>query len=456
MYDVVVIGGGPGGYAAAIRAAQLGGKVALAEAGQIGGTCVNRGCIPSKVWQRSARLLQHIQASQDFGIKSRFEGLDLKAIVERISGVANDIRMGMESLLKNNAVELVPGSAVLKSPREVAVDKTLLETRKIIIASGSRLDVPDITGLEDAALTTDQILETDRIPASVLIPGDQPIQVELAGTLVVLGCKVTLATPDRRILPREDLETSQRITQALDQQGVDVLRGYEIDSVRSVEDGYEAILTGPDEQRIRVERVLVCSRRPNTSGAGIDAVGVKQNPDGGIAVNDQLETSVAGIYAVGDVTGGWMLSHAASSMAITAAENAMGQTGAFPFHLIPRCLWTIPQVGSVGLSEEEAENKGLDVEIGDFPLAINGLAMAHDQMSGAVKTVSEARYGEILGVHIVGEHATELIGEAVLAIQLEATVNELARSIRVHPTFSEAVVDAARDAKDWALYLPPG
>ena len=238
MYDVVVIGGGPGGYAAAIRAAQLGGKVALAEAGQIGGTCVNRGCIPSKVWQRSARLLQQIQTAQDFGIKARFEGLDLKAIVERINGVANDIRMGMESLLKNNAVELVPGHAVIKSPREVAVDNTQLETRKIIIATGSGLDIPDKAGIEDAALTTDQILETERMPASVLIPGAQPIQVELAGTLAVLGCTVTLATPDRRILPDEDLETSQRITQALNQQGVEMLRGYEIESVRSTGDGY--------------------------------------------------------------------------------------------------------------------------------------------------------------------------------------------------------------------------
>jgi dihydrolipoamide dehydrogenase len=456
MYDVVVIGGGPGGYAAAIRAAQLGGKVALAEDGQIGGTCVNRGCIPSKVWQRSARLLQHIRNAQDFGIKARFEGLDLKAIVERINGVANDIRMGMESLLKNNGVELLTGHGVLKSPREVAVGKTRLETRKIIIATGSSLDIPDIAGIEDAALTTDQVLEIERMPASALIPGAQPIQVELAGTLAVLGCKVTLATPDRRILPDEDLETSQRITQALNQQGVEILRGYEIESVHSTGDGFETVLSGPDERRIRVERILLCSRRPNTSGAGIKAANVALNQDGSIKVNDRLETSVAGIYAVGDVTGGWMLSHAASSMAITAAENAMGQSGAFPFHLIPRCLWTMPQVGSVGLSEEEAENKGLDVEVGEFPLAINGMAMAHDKMEGAVKIVSDSRYGEILGVHIVGEQATELIGEAVLAIQLEATVNELARSIRAHPTFSEAVVDAARDAKDWALYLPPG
>jgi dihydrolipoamide dehydrogenase len=173
-----------------------------------------------------------------------------------------------------------------------------------------------------------------------------------------------------------------------------------------------------------------------------------------IAVNDKLETSLPGIYAVGDCIGGWMLSHAASSMAVTAAENAMGHAGLFPFHLIPRGIWTIPQVGAVGLSEEQAEKKGIDVEIGDFPYAINGLAMAYDQMVGAVKIVSEPRYGEILGVHIVGANATELIGEAVLAMQLECTLKELANSIRVHPTFSESIVDAGRDALNWALYLP--
>jgi len=183
-------------------------------------------------------------------------------------------------------------------------------------------------------------------------------------------------------------------------------------------------------------------------------VGVKLNEDGSVAVNERLGTSVPGIYAIGDAVGGWMLSHAASSMAVTAAENAMGRKATFPFHLIPRGIWTIPQVGAVGLSEEEAEKKGFDVEVGDFPFAINGVAMVYDEMAGSVKIVSDARYGEILGVHIVGANATELVGEAVLAMQLECTVKELARSIRVHPTFSESVVDAGRDALKWALYLP--
>jgi dihydrolipoamide dehydrogenase len=188
----------------------------------------------------------------------------------------------------------------------------------------------------------------------------------------------------------------------------------------------------------------------------LEKLGVTLNEDKGIRVNDSLETSVEGIFAIGDATGGWMLSHAASSMSVFAAENAMGANNRYPFNLIPRCLWTQPEMGAVGLSEEDAEKKGYDVNTGVFPYAINGLAMVRNQVDGAVKIVSDARYGEILGVHIVGSNATEIIGEAVMAMQLEATVQELARSIRVHPTFSEAVVDAARDAGNWALYLPRG
>jgi dihydrolipoamide dehydrogenase len=188
----------------------------------------------------------------------------------------------------------------------------------------------------------------------------------------------------------------------------------------------------------------------------LEALGVELNEDKGIRVNDYLQSSVAGIYAIGDAAGGWMLSHVASSMAVFAAENAMGHKRKYPFNRVPRCLWTRPQMAAVGLSEDEAEERGFDVETGSFPFSINGLAMAYDEVDGAVKVVSDARYGEILGVHIVGSNATEIIGEAVTAMQLEATVQELARSIRVHPTFSEAVVDSARDVGEWALYLPPG
>jgi dihydrolipoamide dehydrogenase len=292
------------------------------------------------------------------------------------------------------------------------------------------------------------------VPESILIRGAGYIEVEMAFLLRSFGCKVVIASEHRRILPKEDSETSQRIAQSLRGTGVEIIPRAFVESVETNETGAACKLSGVKENRIDVENILVSKRMPNTSDLGLKKLGLKLNGDNGIRVNDYLESSVEGVYAIGDATGGWMLSHAASSMSVFAAENAMGAKNRYPFNIIPRCLWTQPEMGSVGLSEEEAENQGYDVETGDFPYSINGLAMVRDQVDGAVKIVSDARYGEILGVHIVGSNATELVGEAVLAMQLEATVQELARSIRVHPTFSEAVVDAARDAKNWALYLP--
>ena len=455
MYDVVVVGGGPGGYAAAIRVSQLGGKAALVEAGQMGGTCVNRGCIPSKVWQRSAYLLYWIRRADQFGIKVSTQELDLKSIVARKNGVAGDIRMGMEGLLANNGVEVIASRAVLKSPREIKVEGGTLEAKKIILATGSLLDIPEVPGLEEAAWTTDQALEMTEVPSSVLIWGlAGPVEVEMANTLNILGCKVFLASDARRILPGEDGDTSQRLAQALREQGVEVLTRAALQSVKKTGSGFEAVLSGAEERTVQVGKVLVSARKPNTSGLGLEEAGVQLTEQGCIKVNERLEASGEGIYAIGDATGGWMLSHASSSMALIAAENAMGNTKRFRFHLVPRGLWTIPEVGAVGLSEEQAEEQGIEVDVGDFPYSINGLAMARDEMTGAVKIISDARYGEILGVHIVGANATDLVGEAVLAMQLEATVPELAASIRVHPTYSESVVDAARDAGNWALYLP--
>jgi len=455
MHDVMVIGGGSGGYAAAIRASQSGGKVALVEAAEIGGTCVNRGCIPSKVWLRAAYLLHGIRKADEFGIKAIVQELDLQAIVARKNGVSGDIRMGMEGLLANNGVEVIRGRAVLKSPQKIKIDDNILEAKKIILATGSVLNIPDVPGLEDAALTTDQVLEMTEAPSSVLIWGAiGPIEVEMATLLNTFGSKVFIASDSRRILPLEDGDTSQRIAQSLREQDIELFPRYTLQSVKKRGEGFEAILSGPEGKSVEVDRVLVSARRHNTANLGLEQVGIRLNEDGSIRVNQRLETSLPGIYAIGDATGGWMLSHAASSMAVVAAENAMGNSRKFPFHLVPRGIWSIPQVGSVGLSEEDAEEEGIDVEIGDFPYSINGLAMARDEMIGAVKVVSNARHGEILGVHIVGANATELVGEAVLAMQLESTARELAYSIRVHPTFSESVVDAARDSLNWALYLP--
>jgi dihydrolipoamide dehydrogenase len=250
------------------------------------------------------------------------------------------------------------------------------------------------------------------------------------------------------------MSSSQWVAQGLREQGVEIVTRASLESVKKKKGGFVCQLAGPKERTVEVAKVLVSSRTPNTADMGLDKLGVQLDNTGFVEVKDTLETSVAGIYAIGDCTGGWMLSHSSSSMAVTAAENAMGQSGKYPFQLIPRGSWTVPEVGAVGLSEEEAEKQGLEIEIGIFPYSINGLAAARNEVDGAVKIVSEAKYGEILGVHVVGGGATELVGEAVLAMQLECTAHEFARSIRIHPTFSEAVVDAARDAEKWALYLP--
>jgi dihydrolipoamide dehydrogenase len=456
MHDVMIIGGGSGGYAAAIRAAQLGANVVLAECAETGGTCVNRGCIPSKVWLRAGDLLDRLKTGNEFGINASLEEIDFKALTERKSGVSAEIRMGMEALLQNNGVEVVKGRAVIKSPQEVDVEGRNIETKKIIVATGSALCASEIPGLEKTAMTTDDVLEMTAVPESILVCGSGYIEVEMAFLLNAFGCKVVMAAGSARILPKEDSETSQRIAQALRETGVEIIPRASLESVKTTQTGATCKLSGPKEHRVNVEKVLVSKREPHTSGLGLEKLGVTLNDDKGIRVNDHLEASVEGIFAIGDATGGWMLSHGASSMAVFAAENAMGANNIYPFNLIPRCLWTQPEMGAVGLSEEDAEKRGYDVETGAFPYSINGLAMVRNQVDGAVKIVSDARYGEILGVHIVGSNATEIIGEGVMAIQLEATVQELARSIRVHPTFSEAVVDAARDAGNWALYLPRG
>ena len=454
MYDVIVIGGGPGGYAAAIRASQLGGKVALVEAAELGGTCVNRVCIPTKVWLRAAKLLKYIKQANEFGIHASVEKVDLQGLVEKRNGVSGDIRMGMEAILRSNGVKLIKGRAMFKSPREIMVEGSILESKKIIIATGSCLDIPDISGLEEAAWSTDQVLEMKEVPASVLICGSGPIEMEMATLLNTFGCKAHLVTESSRVLPREDRTMSRWVTQGLKEQGVNLLRRFCLESIQKSKGGYTTILSGPEEKSIEVEKVLVSTRKPNTSHLGLEQLDIRLNEDEGIWVDNQLRTSVQGIYAIGDATGGWMLAHASSSMAITAAENAMGKEGNFHFNLIPRGIWSIPEVGAVGLSEKEAKARGIEIKVGDFPYAIDGLAMARNEMEGTVKIISDALTGEILGVHIVGANATELVGEAVMAMQLESTVRELAYSIRVHPTFSESVVESARDALDWALYLP--
>ncbi|RLC04744.1 MAG: dihydrolipoyl dehydrogenase [Deltaproteobacteria bacterium] len=454
MYDVIIIGGGPGGYAAAIRAAQLTAKVALVEADTLGGTCVNLGCIPVKVWLRAADTLRRIQGASDFGIQAKVDGIDFQTIVDRKNGVSSDIRMGMEALLGNHGVDVIKGRAIFKSPKKIDVKGIVYQAKNYILATGSRMALPDIPGLEDALLTTDQAFDLQKIPSSVLIYGAGPVEVEMASIFIHFGSKVCLAAQSRRILPREDPDSSQRLAQVLREDGLKLSLGQKLTSVEPEGNGFTCSLTGSKDTAVTVERVLCAPRIPNTENLGLDTAGVLLKEDRSIQVDDHLQTSAQGIYAIGDAAGGTLQSHAASAMGITAAQNIMGLSKPFPFNLVPRGVWSFPEVASVGLTEEEAEDLDLDVTVGEFPYSINGLAMAVNEIKGSVKVVSDDQYGKILGVHIVGPNANELIGEAVVAMQFEYTIAELASGIRVHPTFSENMVDAARDAEGWALYLP--
>jgi dihydrolipoamide dehydrogenase len=455
MHDVIVIGGGAGGYAAAIRAAQLGAKVAVIEKDQLGGVCVNRGCIPVKVWLKAAETLRRLREADAFGIQAAVNKIDFKTIIENKNSCSEKIRMGLEGLLQNNGVEVIAGLAIFKNPGEIDVDGKAYPAKNFIIASGGHTEAPDIKGFSKALLTTDDILDMHMVPASVLVYGAETIEVEMATLLNTFGSKVYLATESRHVLPDEDQDSGQRLGQALNNDGIEVITRSTLASVKGSKKKFTCELTGKKKSRtVEVERVLAGVRKPNTADMGLEQAGIQLNEDGCIRVDEYLRTTNRNIYAIGDVTGGTLQSHAASSMAVKAAENTLGEKTRFPFELIPRGTWTYPEVASVGLTEEQAENKDLDIDVGYFPYSINGYSIARNETFGAVKIVADTEYRIIYGVHIVGPHATELIGEAVLAMQLEYTTEELAAGMRIHPTFSEAVVDAARDADKWALYLP--
>ena len=455
MHDVIVIGGGAGGYAAAIRAAQLGAKVSVVEKDNLGGACVNRGCIPVKSWLKAAETLRRIREGEAFGIRAAVKKIDFKTIIENKNSCSQKIRLGMGGLLQNNGIEVIKGHAVFKNPAEIDVGGKSYPAKNFIIASGGHTEVPNIKGLSKALLTTDDILDMQQVPASVLVYGDETIDVEMATLLNTFGSKVYLSTENRHVLPNEDQDSGQRLGQALNNDGIEVITRSSLISVKASKKEFSCELAGKKKSRtVRVERVLTGIRKPNIADLALEQAGIQLNGDGAIRVDDYLRTTNRVVYAIGDVTGGTMQSHAASSMAVKASENALGKKNKFPFDLIPRGTWTFPEVASVGLTEEQAENRDLDFDVGYFPYSLNGYAIARNETLGAVKIVTDSEYRIIYGVHIVGPHATELIGEAVLAMQLEYTTDELAASMRIHPTFSEAVVDAARDAEKWALYLP--
>lgn len=452
IQDLVVIGGGSGGFAAAMRAAQLGGRVTLVEADLYGGNCMNRACIPTTFLMATARLMQSFRKAAPFGIRAGEPTPDFQALHERKDLLIEGLRLGTEQLLTEYGVTLLRGRGRLVARDAVEVDGQRIPARNIVIATGSvaaqlpveGADLPGVMGTEEAIILRD-------IPARLAVIGSQPWDLELAQYFHIMGSQVTIIEPDPQLLPEADREISQRLSKHLYDSGIAIRRGIAVEAIRPREDGALAILLA-NGQEVLADRVLAVRRLPNSIGLGLREQGVRTE-GGAIVVNDRMETSIPHIYAVGDVAAGPMWSHKANAEGIVAAENALGRTSRMDYRALPRCVYTWPEVAWVGLTEEEALARGLEVTVGKFPIAINPYAMILEEGAGMVKVIA-GRYGKILGVHVMAPGAIDLINTAAMAMMAEATVEELIRLIPAHPSIGEALVDAAMDVEKRSLHLP--
>ncbi|HZU06857.1 MAG TPA: dihydrolipoyl dehydrogenase [Chloroflexota bacterium] len=459
--DVCIIGAGPGGYVAAIRAAQLGMKVALVEREELGGVCLNKGCIPTKALLRTAELLAAFRRAADWGIHVENVRLDYPAAVQRRDAVVRSLRQGVAGLLKSQGVQVLAGQGRLQGPRTVEVthDGTTqtVEARHIVVATGSAPAIPPIPGADNPALviTSDDALALRELPRSIVVVGGGAVGAEWADIFHTFGCEVTLLEMMPTLLPTEDEEIGRTLARVFTRRGIKVLTGARVLAIETGANGGAVVHYTADgrEATVEGERVLMgVGRKPLTAALGLEAVGVRLD-QGWIPVDDSLQTNVPGIYAIGDVTRHQLLAHVASHQGIVAVERMAGYNRRVDYNRVPNCIFTHPEVASVGLTEARAREAGYRVRVGRFPLAALGRAQTHGETEGLVKVVADERYGEILGVHIVAAAASDMIAEATLAMQLEATVDELAQTIHAHPTWPEALAEAALATKGLALHL---
>jgi dihydrolipoamide dehydrogenase len=459
-YDAVVIGGGPGGYVAAIRAAQLGGKVALVEAAHLGGNCTNWGCIPTKALLRSVECLAEARRAKDFGVILGSIDFSLEAIVRRKDEIVSRLRDGIRYLLDSYGVTLVWGRGRLRSPNRVSVNRPdgsnlELEGKAIILATGSKNRLLPIPGLSEVDVMTNEheALSPKKIPESILIIGGGPEGVEFATIYSNLGSKVILVEMMPTLLPSEDEEIGTRLSRALTSGGVAVYTRSVVKEVRP-KNGYIDVTISADgvESRVLVEKVLLAAGHiPNLDDLGLEEVGVAYTKKG-VTVNEKMETSVRGVYAVGDVVA-VSLAHVASEQGIVAAENAMGLNSFYDSRVVPRCIYTLPEVAAVGLTTQQAREQKIEFITGRFPLSASGRALTLGETEGVIKVLAEKGSKRIIGVHIIGPRASDLIPEAALAMKMGATIYDVAKTIHPHPTLSEAFREAALDAVGEAIHL---
>lgn len=453
-FDLVVVGSGPGGYVSAIRAAQLGFKTAVVEKGDIGGRCLNVACIPAKAVLRSADVLSEVREAAEFGIGGVSEPtVDFAKITERRKSVISTLTGGVAGLLKNNKIEVLTGEAKLGADATISIEGvgTVEATKAVLLATGS---VPRaIPGIEYGArvIGTEEAWALPELPASLAVVGAGASGSEIASAYARLGSKVTLLEGLDRVVPGEDADISRVVARGFKKQGIEVLTKTYAENVRESADG--VTFTAGGEEKTVDYLVIATGRRPDVDALGLDAAGVKLTDNGLIEVTGTLQTSNPKIYAIGDLVPGPALAHKSMEEGVVAVETIAGnKVHEIDHPFIPRATFCEPNVASFGYTEAQAKELGFDVKVGKVPYGAVGAPLVYGDRTGTVKIVVDKKYGEILGAHIVGAKATELVQELVNARELEGGIQEVARIVHGHPTFSEAVVEAARAADGWLIH----
>ena len=462
QFDLAILGSGPGGYVAAIRAAQLGLKVVIVERERLGGICLNWGCIPTKALLRTSEIYHYMQHADAYGLKADNVGFDLAKVVERSRKVAGQLNAGVKSLMKKNKVTVVEGEGRLTGAAQITVkagdQERVLDAKTVIVATGARArDLPGLVADGERVWTYRHAMVPPAMPTKLLVIGSGAIGIEFASFYSDMGAKVTVVEMLDRVLPVEDEEISAHMLKTLTKQGMTLLTGAKVSDVKPGADGVAATITGADGKAATdtYSHVIVAiGIVPNTENIGLEALGVKTNR-GHIEVTPYGETSVPGLYAIGDVTGPPWLAHKASHEGVVAVEHIAGVAGAHPMSTanIPGCTYSRPQVASVGLTEVAAKAAGHEVRVGKFPFIGNGKAIALGEADGFVKTVFDAATGELLGAHMIGAEVTELIQGYAIARTLETTEAELIETIFPHPTLSEMMHESVLGAYGRALHF---
>jgi dihydrolipoyl dehydrogenase len=457
-FNLVIVGTGPGGYVAAIRAAQLGLKTAVVEKDELGGTCLNWGCIPTKSWIMTAHLFEQIRRAKEYGIDVGEPKVNWPALVERKNKVVKQITGGVRILLNGRSVEIVKGAGKLTAPNRVAVTSagatTELTADNIMIATGAEATLPPGFKLDgERVITSQEALALSKQPKRIAVLGGGVVGCEFACFFAAIGTEVTLIEMLPRLVPAEDDEVAQALEREMKKQKIAIHLNTKVEGMKDAAGGALA-LTLSGGASVTVDTVLVATgRRPYTTGLGLEALNVARGDRGRITVNDRLQTSVRGLYAIGDVTDIKQLAHFASAQGRAAAEVIAGHPAQTHWRAVPAATFTNPEIASVGLTEREARAQGHEVKVGRFPFRAHGRNIADGETTGFVKILADAGTDQLLGAHIFGVRASELIHECALAIAADLNAGDLAHAIHAHPTLTEAIGEAAEDVEGVAIHL---